>query len=127
VLGGLENQSLKDFEMFRAEAPGGRGDKGSRETSSLRQGEGSVAGWEDMLKVPGQAPSASKSELGPLGRAAGLSFSGCQSGLGSRNWFSGSSPGSQPLLAALFGESAQGLVGLPPHHLPAASSWLFHP
>lgn len=127
VLGRLEDQSFKDIEMFRAEAPGGRGEEGNRETSSLRQGEDSMAGWVDMLQVPGQAPSASKSELRPLGRAAGLSFSGCQSGLGSRNWFSGSSPGSQPLLAALFGESAQGLVGLPPHHLPAASSWLFHP
>ena len=53
VLGRLEDQSFKDIEMFRAEAPGGRGEEGNRETSSLRQGEDSMAGWVDMLQVPG--------------------------------------------------------------------------
>lgn len=63
-------------------------------------------------------PSAPKAEMGPLRQAAGLSFSGCQSGLGSRNWFSGSPPGSQPLLAALFGKSA-GISGTAPTPPPS--------
>lgn len=80
MLGGLENQSLKDFEMFRAEAPGGRGDKGSRETSSLRQGEGSVAGWEDMLKVPGQAPQPLSPSWGHWGGQRASPFRAVRAG-----------------------------------------------
>lgn len=77
-------------------------ERGSRETSSDRDGYR----WGECKIVPGQAFLAPVVMLGPWGRAAGLSLLGCQSWLGSRNWFCGSSPRSQPLLAALFGESA---------------------
>lgn len=63
-------------------------------------------------------PTSPHGQAGATGAVAGLSFSGCQSGLGSGNWFPGSSPGSQPLLAALFGESA-GISGAAPTPPPS--------
>lgn len=110
--------------MFRAEELGasaaGLGERGSRGTPPHRQRQGqSMGGQEEVRKVPGQASLIPCGQDGATEAVAGLSFSGCQSGLGSRDWFPGSSPGSQPLLAALFGESA-GISGAAPTPPPGS-------
>lgn len=109
--------------MFGAEELGasaaGLGERASRGTPAHRQRQGrSVGGQEEVRKVPGQASLIPHGQAGATEAVAGLSFSGCQSGLGSRNWFPGSS-GSQPLLAALFGESA-GISGAAPTPPPGS-------
>lgn len=108
--------------MFGAEELGASGaehrEKGSSEIHPHKQGEVSLGGQEEVPKVSGQASFSPFGSTGATGRAVSLSFSGCQSGLGSRNWFSGSSPGSLPLLAALFGKRT-GISGAAPTPPPS--------
>lgn len=54
--------------------------KGSREMSSLRQGKGSVAGWEDVLKVPARPPQPLSPSWGHWGGQRASPFRAVRAG-----------------------------------------------